>query len=66
MYNNENAIKLNVVGILRPKEEVKMSLLSAGFYYSNDLADFILEDAAKSEIVLKQQTVDYNVLTGAF
>lgn len=42
-----------------------MSLLSAGFYYSNDLADFILEDAAKSEIVLKQQTVDYNVLTGA-
>lgn len=65
MYNNENAIKLNVVGILRPKEEVKMSLLSVGFYYSNDLADFILEDAAKSEIVLKQQTVDYNVLTGA-
>lgn len=65
LYNNERAIKLNVVGIVRPKEEVKMSLLSAGFYHSNELVDYILEDSAKSEIVLKQQSVDYNVLTGA-
>lgn len=65
LYNNERAIKLRVVGILRPKQEVKMSLLSPGFYYSNQLADYILEDAAKSEIVLKQKDVDYNVLTGA-
>jgi putative ABC transport system permease protein len=64
MYNNPRAIKLNVVGILRAKEEVKISLLPAGFAYSDQLAEFILEDAANSDIVLNQLTSDFNVLTG--
>jgi len=64
MYQNESAIKLNVVGILRAKEDVKISLVPEGFIYSDELAEFILWDAAGSEIVLKQQSSDFNVLTG--
>lgn len=64
MYNNPRAIKLNVVGILRAKEDVKVSLLKPGFSYSDELAEYILNDAVKSDIVLKQQNSDFNVLTG--
>lgn len=64
LYNNPNAIELNVVGILRPKEDVKISILPVGFVYSDELAEFILEDAANSEIVQAQQSSDFNVLTG--
>jgi putative ABC transport system permease protein len=64
IYNNNRTIKLNVVGILRPKEDVKIPLLPSGFAYSDELAEFILSDAVNSDIVLKQQNSDYNVLTG--
>jgi putative ABC transport system permease protein len=65
IYNNERAIKLNVTGILRAKEDVKISLLPAGFSYSDELAEFIIKDAVNSDIVKKQQSSDFNVLTGA-
>lgn len=64
MYNNPRAISLKVVGILRVKEDVKVSLLQPGFSYSDELAEFILSDAVKSDIVLKQKNSDFNVLTG--
>lgn len=65
MYNNKSAIKLNVVGILRAKEDVKISLLPPGFSYSDELSEFILKDATSSDIVLKQKTSAFNVLTGS-
>lgn len=65
LYNNENAIPLKVVGILRPKEHIKIPLLPEGFAYSDELAEFIIKDAANSEIVLKQKDSEFNVLTGA-
>lgn len=64
MYNNPRAIELNVVGILRAKEDVKFSLLKPGFSYSDELAEFILNDAVKSDVVVKQKDSDFNVLTG--
>ena len=64
MYNNERAIPLNVVGILRAKEDVKMPPLPAGFAYSDELAEFILNDAVNSDIVVKQKDSNFNVLTG--
>lgn len=64
MYNNPRAITLNVVGILRAKEDVKISLLPSGFSYSDELAEFVLNDAVNSDIVLKQKNSDFNVLTG--
>jgi len=65
MYNNKRAIKLNVVGILRSKRDIKISLLPAGFAYSDELSEFILKDTVNSDIVLKQKSSDFNVLTGA-
>jgi putative ABC transport system permease protein len=64
MYNNKRAIKLNVVGIIRAKEDVKISLLPAGFVYSDELAEYILKDSVNSDIVLKQKNSKFNMLTG--
>jgi putative ABC transport system permease protein len=64
MYNNKRAIKVNIVGILRAKEDVKISLIPVGFSYSDELAEFILEDAVNSDIVLKQKSSEFNMLTG--
>ena len=64
MYNNKKAINLKVVGILRAKEDVKISLIPEGFTYSDELAEFILKDAVNSEIVLKQKSSEFNLLTG--
>ncbi|MCJ7690092.1 MAG: ABC transporter ATP-binding protein, partial [Clostridiaceae bacterium] len=64
MYNNKRAIKLNVVGIIRAKKDVKISLLPEGFVYSDELAEYILRDSVNSDIVLKQKNSEFNVLTG--
>ena len=64
MYSNEKAISLNVVGILRAKEEIKIPLLPSGFAYSDELSQFILNDAGNSDIVIKQKNSNFNVLTG--
>lgn len=64
MYNSDEAITLNIVGVLRSQEDSKMSSLPAGIAYSDELATYFIEDASQSEIVKAQQTADYNVLTG--
>lgn len=64
MYNSDEAITLNIVGVLRSQEDSKMSSLPAGIAYSDELATYFIEDAKNSEIVNAQQAADYNVLTG--
>lgn len=64
LYNNENAITLNIVGILRAGEDASMAALSEGIAYSDALSKFFIENAKNSTIVKTQQEVDYNVLTG--
>jgi putative ABC transport system permease protein len=64
LYNSERAIKLSVVGILRPREEVKIPVLPNGLIYSDQLTEFVLADAADSAIVRAQQEANYNVLSG--
>jgi len=64
MYNNPRAIKVKITGILRTKKDVKISLLPPGFSYSDELAQFILKDAVNSDIVVKQKSSNFNVLTG--
>lgn len=64
LYNNENAITLNIVGILRAGEDASMAALSQGIAYSDALSKFFIENAKNSTIVKTQQEVDYNVLTG--
>lgn len=64
MYNSENAITLKITGIIRGKDTNKLSTITSGMMYQNELLDYVIEKNNSSEIVTKQKEVDYNVLTG--
>lgn len=64
LYNNDHALAIEVVGVLRPKESVEFSVLQPGFVYSDELATYIIQDAKNSAIVKAQKDAEYNVLTG--
>lgn len=63
MYNSENNITLKITGIIRSKQEVKISLLASGIAYSSDLAEMMIEANKESEIVKAQEDADFNILT---
>ena len=63
MYNSKDSITLNVVGVIRAKESVKISLLADGIAYSSDLNKLVEERAKDSDIVKDQKEADYNILT---
>ena len=71
MYNE--GITLKIVGIVRGKEDnmlaqivdtMSMSQGAGNILYSNELAEYIIEQNKDSEIVNAQQDLDYNILTG--
>jgi ABC-type lipoprotein export system ATPase subunit/cell division protein FtsX len=64
LYACERAIPLTITGIVRVKEEAKISGLDTGLLYSDSLAEYFIADAQDSNIVRIQQQVDFNVLTG--
>lgn len=63
MYQNSN-LRLRIVGIIRPKDENSMALLSTGIAYSDRLTQNIIKQNKNSEIVQAQKKTDQNVLTG--
>lgn len=64
LYENDNALVVKVVGVLRPKETVDFPLLQPGFVYADALASHVIQDAKDSAVVKAQQDAEYNVLTG--
>ena len=59
VYNN--ATKLNIVGIVKPKNNLSMT----GVLYTRDLTEYVINKAKESEIVQKQlQNMDVNVFSG--
>lgn len=71
MYNE--GITLKIVGIVRGKEDnmlaqivntMSMSQGAGNILYSNELAEYIIEQNKDSLIVKAQQDLDYNILTG--
>ena len=50
----ENGVTLHIVGIVQPNEDATVTSLSAGLYYTQDLVEYIVEQAAESEIVQQQ------------
>ena len=46
-----SGIELSIVGIIRPKEDVRYGTLSSGFYYTKELTDYIIEKSKNSEVV---------------
>jgi putative ABC transport system permease protein len=63
MYDSENSIQVEIVGIVRPKQSVSMALLGPGLAYSDALSELIIQTAAQSEIVKAQMESDKNVMT---
>lgn len=63
VYNMDNNIELKVVGVVRGKSDVTISLLATGIAYSNELAEEIYENNKDSDIVKAQQNLNYNILT---
>jgi ABC-type lipoprotein export system ATPase subunit len=63
LYNNEKSVTINIVGIVRAKEDTKMEILTPGIAYSDELSQYFIQDSKNSEIVKAQEESEYNVLT---
>lgn len=44
-------VELEIVGILEPKENIHYGTLKSGFYYTEELANYIIEQNKNSEVV---------------
>ncbi|GAA3632358.1 ABC transporter ATP-binding protein/permease [Lactobacillus hamsteri] len=62
MYNSGKKIK--IVGVIRPKNEDSMQLLSSGIAYSDKLSQDIIDQNKNSTIVKAQRKTKRNVMTG--
>jgi len=50
----DNALKLDIVGIVCPKEGSNTTSLMSGISYTKELTEYVIQKASKSEIVKKQ------------
>lgn len=64
LYNSDSVVTLKIVGIARGKEGNMLVANGNGIGYTEELVEFVIDNNKESEIVKKQQDVDYNVLTG--
>lgn len=64
LYNDDNAITLKISGIVRGKEDRKITTNYSGIAYTEELINFVVNENKNSEIVKTQMEKDYNVLTG--
>lgn len=62
MYDNAKT-KLKLVGVIRPKNEDSMALLSTGIAYSDRLSQQVISDNKNSDIVKAQRNSNRSVLT---
>ena len=63
LYNN--AEKLEIVGIIQPKDAAGMSALMSGVGYTEKLTEYVVNEASKREIVQKQiSNPNINVFSG--
>lgn len=62
LYDGESGLPLTITGILRLKDGAASSYLSTGIVYTTALTDFIVADAAISEIALAQASADRDLL----
>ena len=56
--DKNNGVRLKVVGILTPKDNVSFGSLSSGIYYTKALTDHILETNAKSSYIFDYLMTD--------
>ncbi|MBU1142325.1 MAG: FtsX-like permease family protein, partial [Firmicutes bacterium] len=56
VYDSNEAIEIEIVGIVRIQEKFNIDYLRTGVFYSSHLANHILNDSANSDIVIAQQS----------
>ena len=62
---SETNLEIEVVGVLRPKEDTQLALLSTGINYTSELTQYMLGVNSQSEIALAQtESTEKNVITG--
>ncbi len=65
LYDSDNAIKLNVVGIIRQSEDSASSFMSGVIGYTGALTEYIIERTETSALVTEQmENPETDVLTG--
>ncbi len=65
LYDSDNAIKLNVVGIIRQSEDSTSSFMSGVIGYTGALTEYIIEQTENSTLVTEQiENPETDVLTG--
>lgn len=64
IYDNEENITLEVVGIIRGVEGSESLTNTSSIIYTNELVEYFIETNKESAIVTAQLTADYNVLGG--
>ena len=61
----DRAPELKIVGIVCPKDGVTASILTHGVYYTDDLTQYVIEQANRAQIVTQQlENMDVDVFTG--
>ncbi len=61
-----SGMKLNIVGILCPKENLNYGCLDAGFYYTEKFADYAVEQNKNSEIAEYIESLPNQAITTVF
>lgn len=65
LYDSENAIKLKVVGIIRPNDDAVSSYMTGAIGYTSDLTEYIIERTNESKLVTEQKNnPEIDVITG--
>jgi putative ABC transport system permease protein len=64
LYNSDTAMTLTITGIIRPRNEVLVSLVSTGLAYSDALAEHVIANAENSLIVAAQRAANRDIITG--
>jgi len=63
MFASSENITVEIVGIVRQKQEVSIGLLGNGIAYSDELSQVVIDNAINSDIVKAQEQSDKNVMT---
>ena len=62
VYDSNEAIEIEIVGIVRIQEKFNIDYLRTGVFYSTHLASHILSDSKNSDIVVSQLSSNTNVI----
>lgn len=63
MYVSPKSITVEIVGVIRQKQDVRIGILGSGIAYSDELAQRIIDDAVNSDIVKSQLLSAKNIMS---